>query len=76
MSSATSSATSMQRNTAAAQRSPVSQVRGEAPRNLTMGTEEAAVLKIDLSDVQLPKVGGLQVDGFKPTFFERLFGKR
>ena len=75
MSSATSSAASMQRNTAmprnAATRNPT-----EQPRKLLMGTEEAAVLKLDLSDITLPQVGGLQVDGFKPSFFARLFGKR
>jgi hypothetical protein len=48
----------------------------EPARTLRMGTEEASVLNIDLSGIQVPKVGGLQVDGFKPSFFERLFGKR
>jgi hypothetical protein len=41
-----------------------------------MGTEEAQVLNLDLTGLQIPEVGGMQVDGFKPTFFERLFGKR
>jgi hypothetical protein len=78
MSSATSSAaTSVHRNTAAASRaSTTAQRKTEEPRALVMGTEEAAVLKVDLSDLSLPQVGGLQVDGFKPSFFERLFGKR
>ena len=76
MSSATSSAASTQRNTATVQRAAAPRGQTEHPRTLTMGTEEAAVLKIDLSDVALPKVGGLQVDGFKPSFFERLFGKK
>ncbi len=76
MSSATSSAVSTQRNAPAAQRAPASRPHNEQPRTLLMGTEEAAVLKLDLSDITLPKVGGLQVDGFKPSFFERLFGKR
>jgi hypothetical protein len=66
----------MQRNTAAAPRATATRATNEQPRTLLMGTEEAAVLKLDLSDVTLPKVGGLQVDGFKPSFFERLFGKR
>jgi hypothetical protein len=48
----------------------------EPARTLRMGTEEASVLNIDLTGIQVPKVGGLQVDGFKPSFFERLFGKR
>jgi hypothetical protein len=45
-------------------------------RTLRLATEEAAVLKIDLTGLPLPKVGGLTVDGFKPTLFQRLFGKR
>lgn len=79
MSSASSSAApSMQRNTAAAQRPTNAPQRKQADtsRTLSMGTEEAAVLKLDLTDLALPKVGGLNVDGFKPSFFERLFGKR
>lgn len=75
MSSAPSTAASMQRNTATAQR-PAVRPHAEQSRTLLMGTEEAAVLKVDLSDVQLPQVGGLQVDGFKPSFFDRLFGRR
>jgi hypothetical protein len=76
MTSATSSAaTSTHRNTAAPRTVP-NRPQMERPRHLTMGTEEAAVLKLDLSDLSLPQVGGLQVDGFKPSFFERLFGKR
>jgi len=71
-------ANSMHRNTVAATRSVngTAHKSTEPSRMLTMGTEEAAVLKVDLSDLALPKVGGLQVDGFKPSFFERLFGKR
>lgn len=79
MSSASSSAAaSTQRNTAAVQRPTNAPQRKhvEDARTLSMGTEEAAVLKLDLTDLALPKVGGLNVDGFKPSFFERLFGKR
>jgi hypothetical protein len=76
MTSATSSAAnSMHRNSVRSAPAP-QRNHTEQPRNLVMGTEEAAVLKIDLSDLSLPQVGGLQVDGFKPSFFERLFGKR
>ncbi len=72
-----SAASSVHRNTAVAPRNVNGTAhKQEQPRMLTMGTEEAAVLKVDLSDLPLPKVGGLQVDGFKPSFFERLFGKR
>lgn len=48
----------------------------EAARTLQFGTEEAAVLKLDLSDLPIPKLSGLDVDGLKPTFFQRLFGKK
>ena len=75
MSTATSSANSMHRvNTQVAARVPARQ--NEPVRNLRMGSEEAAVLKLDLSDLPLPQMGGLDVDGFKPSFFQRLFGKR
>jgi hypothetical protein len=72
-----SAATSTHRNTVPTRQPTFSQRKpaDEGPA-LTMGKEEAAVLKLDLSDLALPKVGGLQVDGFKPSFFERLFGKR
>jgi hypothetical protein len=73
-----SSAASMHRNSAATTRQPNYSQRKPADEGpaLSMGKEEAAVLKLDLSDLALPKVGGLNVDGFKPSFFERLFGKR
>jgi hypothetical protein len=77
MSTVTSSASSMQRvNSSPARPMGATRVSAEPARTLRMGTEEASVLNIDLSGIQVPKVGGLQVDGFKPSFFERLFGKR
>lgn len=53
---------------------PQRPVQAEAPRTLRMGTEEAAVLKLDLSDLPIPRLDGLQVDGLQPTLFQRLFG--
>jgi hypothetical protein len=77
MNTATSTASSMHRaNTSPARPMSAARVSAEPARVLRMGTEEASVLNIDLSGIQVPKVGGLQVDGFKPSFFERLFGKR
>ena len=77
MSTATSSASSMHRATTSSTHAMgATRVSAEPARTLRMGTEEASVLNIDLSGIQVPKVGGLQVDGFKPSFFERLFGKR
>ena len=75
MSTATSSASSMHRANTSPAHTGATRVSAE-PRMLRMGTEEASVLNIDLTGIQVPKVGGLQVDGFKPSFFERLFGKR
>lgn len=60
---------------ATAQR-PAPRTAHEPERTLRMGTEEAAVLNIDLTGLKLPKVGGLNVDGFKPSLFQRLFGRR
>jgi hypothetical protein len=75
MSSATSQAT--HRSAAPVQRPrPTAQHSMEAPRVLSLGNEEAAVLQLDLSDLAIPKMGGLHVDGFKPSFFQRLFGKK
>jgi len=81
MSSSSTAATILQRaaasaathptRSAAAHRAPV-----ESPRTLQFGTEEAAVLKLDLSDLPIPKLSGLDVDGLKPTLLQRLFGKR
>jgi hypothetical protein len=76
MSSATS--TAMQR-TAAAQRTtrPMAAPQMAQPqRTLGFGNDEAAILKVDLSDIHVPQVGGLQIDGFKPSFFARLFGRK
>jgi hypothetical protein len=38
--------------------------------------DEEALLKLNLSDLPIPKVGGLDVDGFKPSLLSRLFGKK
>jgi hypothetical protein len=76
MSTATSANSVQRANTAPAHTMGAARVSAEPARTLRMGTEEASVLNIDLSGIQIPKVGGLQVDGFKPSFFERLFGKR
>lgn len=46
-----------------------------ARMRLESGKEEA-LLKVDLSDLVLPKVNDLHVDGLKSNWFARLFGKR
>lgn len=75
MSTATSASSVQRANIGPAQTMGAARAT-EPARTLRMGTEEASVLNIDLTGIQVPKVGGLQVDGFKPSFFERLFGKR
>jgi hypothetical protein len=42
---------------------------------LESGREEK-LLKVDLSDLVLPKVNDLHVDGLKQNWFARLFAKR
>ena len=37
--------------------------------------EEDELIKLDLSDLALPKINDLQVDGLKASFWSRLFGK-
>lgn len=76
MSTATSSAMQRAASPATARTQHVAARTVAEPSRLLLATEEAAVLNIDLGGMQVPKVGGLQVDGFKPSFFERLFGKR
>ena len=79
MSTATSAAPNYRANSAVAGRAQAGSTvnrSAEPSRTLMRGSDEAAVLNIDLGGLQLPKVGGLNVDGFKPTLFQRLFGKR
>lgn len=42
---------------------------------LSPGREEARLLKLDLSDLNLPQVNNLHVDGLKASFWSRLFGR-
>ncbi|MGD9842117.1 MAG: hypothetical protein AB7F79_02655 [Steroidobacteraceae bacterium] len=39
------------------------------------GTQEEALLKLDLSDLVLPNVNDLQVDGLKSSWLSRLMGR-
>ena len=38
--------------------------------------DEEALLKLNLSDLPIPKVGGLDVDGLKPTLLGRLLRRK
>ncbi|HTE41218.1 MAG TPA: hypothetical protein VK629_10320 [Steroidobacteraceae bacterium] len=77
MSTATSARVTTASAAQAPQRVAAAPARGtvEPSRHLRMGTEEAAILNLDLSGLPIPKVGGLNVDGFKPSLFDRLFGR-
>jgi len=82
MSSSSTAAAILQRAAASAAAHPVRsapaahRAPAESPRTLQFGTEEAAVLKLDLSDLPIPRLSSLDVDGLKPTLLQRLFGKR
>lgn len=34
------------------------------------------LVRLNLGDVPMPRVGGLEVEGFKPSWLQRLFGRR
>jgi hypothetical protein len=70
MRSATATATPA---TAAQMERTMAAVKGGV--RLESGREEH-LLKVDLSDLVLPKVNNLHVDGLKPNWLARLFGKR
>ena len=38
--------------------------------------DEEALLKLNLRDLPIPKVGGLEVDGLKPSLLGRWFGRK
>lgn len=48
---------------------------GAAPRIRLESGKEEVLLKLDLSDLVLPKVDNLHVDGLKSSWFSRLFGR-
>ena len=46
-----------------------------APNIRLESTREEKLLRLDLSDLVLPKVNDLHVDGLKASWFSRLFGR-
>lgn len=56
-------------------RSQVETAREPEGKLLTAHDEEA-LLKLNLSDLPIPKVGGLEVDGLRPSLLGRLFGRK
>ncbi len=41
----------------------------------TMASEEEALLKLDLSDLTVPVISDLQVDGLRSSWLSRLLGR-
>jgi hypothetical protein len=41
----------------------------------TMASEEEALLKLDLSDLTVPVINDLQVDGLRSSWLSRLLGR-
>jgi len=64
-------ATSMPHNTASAVRRSTE----TAPR-IAFSDQEEQLLNLNLSDLSIPKMNDLRVDGFKRSWFARLFGGR
>ena len=48
----------------------------EPAMRLGTARREEHLLKLDLSDLVLPKINDLHVDGMKASLWSRLFGKR
>lgn len=44
--------------------------------SIAMNKQEEKLLRLDLADVAVPKVHGMDVEGFQPSWFDRLFGRR
>jgi hypothetical protein len=59
-----------------AQSKPQVQHPRQPEGTLLTAHDEEALLKLNLSDLPIPKVGGLDVDGFKPSLLSRLFGRK
>lgn len=53
---------------------PAAASQGEPRIRLVSGRDET-LLKLDLSDLVLPKLDNLQVDGLKSSWLSRLFGR-
>lgn len=48
----------------------------DRPIRVGVMSHEEELIKLNLSDLLLPKTNDLHVDGLKPSWFARLFGKR
>lgn len=64
-------ATSMPHSTASAVRRPA-----ETGPRIAFSEQEEQLLNLNLSDLSIPKMNDLRVDGFKRSWFARLFGGR
>jgi len=57
---------------------PASNVAGPIERSIRFASteEHEQLLQLNLADLNVPKVNNLHIDGFKPSWFARLLGKR
>ncbi len=60
---------------ATAASAPLERPVAHAEPRMRLSDHDEALLKIDLSDLVLPKVNDLNVDGLKTSWFSRLFGR-
>jgi len=49
--------------------------RPDANPRISFSDQEEQLLNLDLSDLSIPKVNDLHVDGLKSSWFSRLFGR-
>lgn len=65
----------MRSATAASSSASLDRTMTTEPRLQLASGRDEALLKVDLSDLVLPKVHDLHVDGLKQSWLSRLFGK-
>lgn len=54
---------------------PPERTMTSAEPRLQLSERDETLLKVDLSDLVLPQINDLNVDGLKRSWFSRLFGK-
>lgn len=54
---------------------PLERAMAQAEPRMRLSDRDETLLKIDLSDLVLPKINDLHVDGLKRSWLSRLFGR-
>lgn len=62
--------------TAAIASAPPEHAMAQVESRIQLADRDVTLLNIDLSDLVLPKVNDLNVDGLKRSWFSRLLGRR